>query len=80
MVRLTATHSPKSGDRNGETLCDADLAILAAPADHYAAYSTAVRAEYAYLPQQTFADGRTTILQAFLDAPAVYRTPHARRH
>jgi predicted metal-dependent HD superfamily phosphohydrolase len=80
LVRLTAIHNPKSGDRNGETLCDADLAILAAPADRYAAYSTAVRAEYARVPQQTFAAGRSTILQALLDAPAVYRTPYARRH
>jgi predicted metal-dependent HD superfamily phosphohydrolase len=79
LVRLTATHNPKSGDLNGETLCDADLAILAAPADRYAAYSAAVRAEYAHVPQQTFAAGRATILQALLDAPAVYRTPHARQ-
>lgn len=80
LVRLTATHNPTSGDRNGETLCDADLAILAAPADRYAAYRAAVRAEYAHMPQQTFAAGRATILAALLDAPAVYRTPHARRH
>ena len=80
LVRLTATYNPKSRDRNGETLCDADLAILAAPADHYAAYSAAVRAEYAHVPQQTFAVGRATILQALLDAPAVYRTPHARQY
>jgi len=68
------------GDRNGETLCDADLAILAAPAERYAAYSAAVRAEYAHVPQQSFAAGRSTILAALLDAPAVYRTPHARLH
>jgi predicted metal-dependent HD superfamily phosphohydrolase len=80
LIRLTAIHNPVPGDRNGETLCDADLAILAAPADRYAAYSTAVRAEYAHLPQQTFATGRSTILQALLDEPAVYRTSHARQH
>jgi predicted metal-dependent HD superfamily phosphohydrolase len=33
LVRLTATHDPAPGDRNGETLSDANLAILAAPAD-----------------------------------------------
>jgi predicted metal-dependent HD superfamily phosphohydrolase len=80
LVRLTAIHIPTPGDRNGETLCDADLAVLAAPADRYAAYSAAVRAEYAHVPQQSFAAGRATILQALLDAPAVYRTPHARQH
>ncbi len=80
LVRLTATHDPAPGDRNGESLSDADLAILAAPADQYAAYCAAVRAEYAHMPQQTFAAGRATILQALLDAPAVYRTPYARQY
>ena len=37
LVRLTATHDPPHGDRNGEALSDADLAILAAPADRYLA-------------------------------------------
>jgi predicted metal-dependent HD superfamily phosphohydrolase len=80
LVRLTATHDPAPGDRNGDTLSDADLAILAAPAEKYRAYSAAVRAEYAHVPHQAFAAGRATILQAMLDAPALYRTPHARQH
>jgi len=46
LVRLTAGHDPAPDDANGETLCDADLAILAAPAEEYAAYTRAVRAEY----------------------------------
>jgi len=79
LVRLTAAHNPTPGDRNGETLCDADLAILAAPADRYAAYRAAVHDEYAYLPHDTFRSGRATVLQALLDGPAVYRTPHARQ-
>lgn len=80
LVRLTATHDPAPGDRNGETLSDADLAILAGPAAKYRAYSAAVRAEYAHVPHEDFAAGRSTILQAMLDAPALYRTPHAHRH
>lgn len=31
LVRLTVGHDPQPGDTNGEVLCDADLAILAAP-------------------------------------------------
>jgi predicted metal-dependent HD superfamily phosphohydrolase len=80
LVRLTAAHNPVPGDRNGETLCDADLAILAAPAERYAAYRAAVHAEYAHVPDQSFAAGRAAILAALLDAPAVYRTPHAHKH
>ncbi|MFB9838486.1 HD domain-containing protein, partial [Actinoallomurus acaciae] len=37
LVRLTATHDPAEGDRDGAVLCDADLAVLAAPPDRYAA-------------------------------------------
>jgi predicted metal-dependent HD superfamily phosphohydrolase len=80
LVRLTASHQPGPGDRNGETLCDADLKILASPADRYAGYTAAVRAEYAHVPQDAFRVGRSTILRALLDAPAVYRTPHARQY
>jgi predicted metal-dependent HD superfamily phosphohydrolase len=80
LVRLTATHDAAPGDRNGETLSDADLAILAVPADHYGAYTAAVRAEYAHVPRDAFRAGRAKILRALLDAPAVYRTPYGRQH
>src|SRR5262249_3938128 len=36
LVRLTTTHDPEEGDRNGAVLCDADLAVLAASPDRYA--------------------------------------------
>lgn len=78
LVRLTATHDPPRGDRNGEALSDADLAILAAPADRYVAYAAAVRGEYAHLSDEVFGAGRARILQALLEQPALYRTPHAR--
>jgi predicted metal-dependent HD superfamily phosphohydrolase len=78
LVRLTAAHDPRRGDRNGEALSDADLAILAAPADRYVAYTAAVRGEYAHLSNEVFGAGRARILQALLKQPAVYGTPHAR--
>jgi predicted metal-dependent HD superfamily phosphohydrolase len=80
LVRLTASHDPSPGDRNGETLCDADLKILGSSADRYADYTAAVRAEYAHVPDDAFRAGRSKVLRALLDAPSVYRTPHARQH
>jgi predicted metal-dependent HD superfamily phosphohydrolase len=80
LVRLTATHDPARGDRNGEALSDADLAILAAAPDSYVMYTAAVRAEYAHLSDEVFCAGRARILQALLNQPAVYRTPFAREH
>jgi predicted metal-dependent HD superfamily phosphohydrolase len=80
LVRLTASHHPDPGDRNGETLCDADLKILASSADRYARYTAAVRAEYCELPDELFCAGRTQVLRALLDSPTLFHTPYGRRH
>lgn len=80
LVRLTAKHNPEPGDRNGETLSDADLAILGASSDQYTAvYAPAVRAEYAHVPDDAFRAGRALILRQLLSAPTLYRTPLGRR-
>jgi predicted metal-dependent HD superfamily phosphohydrolase len=75
LVRLTVGHDPAPGDRNGETLCDADLAILAASAEDYAGYTRAVRAEYAHVDDAAFRIGRAAVLQSLLDLPMLFRTP-----
>lgn len=76
LVRLTVGHDPADGDRNGETLCDADLAILAAAPDAYAAYAAAVREEYAFVPDDAFREGRAAVLRQLLALPRLFRTPH----
>ncbi|MER7910795.1 hypothetical protein [Streptomyces sp. NPDC096068] len=76
LVRLTVTHDPADGDLNGETLCDADLAILASAPDTYARYAAAVREEYAFVPEDTFREGRTAVLRHLLDLPRLFRTPY----
>ncbi|MDI3388188.1 hypothetical protein QIS99_18550 [Streptomyces sp. B-S-A8] len=78
LVRLTVTHDPAEGDRNGEVLCDADLAILGAEPDAYATYAAAVREEYAFVPDEAFRDARAAVLRQLLDLPRLFRTPHGR--
>lgn len=80
LVRLTASHEPDADDRNGEVLCDADLAVLASAAESYAAYAAAIRAEYAHVSEKEFKLGRLKVLRSLLDGPALYRTApaHAR--
>lgn len=78
LVRLTAAHDPMPGDRNGEVLCDADLAILAADAAAYERYVAAVRAEYAHVPDEAFRAGRARVLVQLLALPALFRTPLGR--
>ncbi|WP_431896210.1 HD domain-containing protein [Nonomuraea sp. bgisy101] len=59
-------------DANGAVLCDADLAVLAG--DAYPAYASAVRREYAHVPDELFRQGRAQMLRRLLAAPRLYRT------
>ncbi|MFC8793497.1 HD domain-containing protein [Streptomyces cinereoruber] len=76
LVRLTVTHDPDDGDLNGETLCDADLAVLASDPDTYARYAAAVREEYGFVPDDAFREGRAAVLRHLLDLPRLFRTPY----
>jgi predicted metal-dependent HD superfamily phosphohydrolase len=77
LVRLTVTHDPADDDPDGQVLCDADLAILASPPSAYAAYTTAVREEYHFVPNDAFREGRAAVLRQLLDLPRLFRTPYA---
>ncbi|MDX3385112.1 hypothetical protein PV682_27070 [Streptomyces niveiscabiei] len=80
LVRLTQDHAPADGDRNGEVLCDADLAILASAPDAYAAYTAAVREEYGFVPEEVFRAGRADILRQLLGMARLFRTPYGQEH
>jgi predicted metal-dependent HD superfamily phosphohydrolase len=75
LVLLTAGHDPAPDDANGAVLCDADLAVLAAPPQAYAAYASAVRAEYGHLSDAEFTAGRIAVLERLLGLPELYRLP-----
>jgi predicted metal-dependent HD superfamily phosphohydrolase len=75
LVRLTVSHDPAPGDRNGEVLCDADLAVLAGAPSAYAAYAAAVREEYGFVPDDVFRQGRARVLRQLLALPRLFRTP-----
>ncbi|MBT2385448.1 hypothetical protein J7E86_18090 [Streptomyces sp. ISL-11] len=75
LVRLTVGHDPAPGDRDGEVLCDADLAVLAGSPHDYALYAAAVRQEYAFVPDAAFHEGRAGVLRQLLGLPRLFRTP-----
>jgi predicted metal-dependent HD superfamily phosphohydrolase len=77
LVRLTATHQPGSRDPEGELLCDADLAILAAPPEEYANYVAAIRAEYARVPEPEFVAGRRAVVTRLAEGE-IFRTRKGR--
>jgi predicted metal-dependent HD superfamily phosphohydrolase len=75
LVLLTAGHDPALGDVDGAVLCDADLAVLAAPPEAYAGYASAVRAEYGHLSDAEFTAGRIAVLERLLTLPRLFRLP-----
>lgn len=79
LVRMTVTHDPAPGDRNGEVLSDADLSALAAPDERYRHNSAAIRAEYGHVSEEAFRKGRIQVLTGLLQGPGVFRTDEARR-
>ncbi|GAA4694832.1 hypothetical protein GCM10023324_56960 [Streptomyces youssoufiensis] len=75
LVRLTVEHDPAERDHNGQVLCDADLAVLAGGPQEYAAYAAAVRAEYAFVPDDAFRAGRADVLRQLLGQEHLFGTP-----
>jgi predicted metal-dependent HD superfamily phosphohydrolase len=80
LVRLTAGHRPAAGDTAGAALCDADLAVLAAPPEEYLAYSAAVRREYRHLSDTEIRAGRAAVLADLTARSRLYATPAGQQH
>ena len=79
LVMLTVDHRVEEDDANGAVLCDADLAILAAPQPRYDAYVAGVRHEYAHLTDAEFAVGRSMVLRDLVSLEHLFTTTRARR-
>lgn len=78
LVLLTVSHAPENGDRAGELLCDADLAVLGREPIGYRRYVTAVREEYAHVPEPDFIRGRAAVVDRLLSLDPLYRTAEGR--
>ena len=78
LVRMTERHRPADDDPRGQLLSDADLAILAASPERYAEYVRDVRAEYAAVPDEHFARGRTAVLGDLLAKESLFQTASGR--
>ncbi len=79
LVLLTKAHVCAPTDVSGAVLCDADLSVLAASTQKYAAYGAGVRAEHQDIDEATFAKARADVLRSFLERKHIYATVYARR-
>ncbi|GAA3617539.1 hypothetical protein GCM10022199_22380 [Marihabitans asiaticum] len=78
LVRSTAAHElPTDGDSDEAVLHDADLWILATPAERFDEYCSDVRREYAHVDDADYRRGRTAVLTPFVTRPRLYATEHA---
>ena len=72
LIRLTR-HVVPPGDPSGMAVCDIDLSILGRGPAEFDAYDAAIRAEYAWLNEQSFREGRRRLLSAILSRQPIYQ-------
>lgn len=80
LILLTRTHDPRPEDVAGQTLIDADLAILGSDPAEYASYAAAIRREYHWVPDADYRAGRRRVLEGFLLREHIYYLPATRQH
>ncbi|WP_426120332.1 DUF4031 domain-containing protein [Kocuria sp. LHG3120] len=79
LVLLTLGHRVPDEDAAGRVLLDADLSVLGADPDEYAAYTAGVRKEYAHVPGPVFARARLEVLEDLRGRQPLFRTAAAQR-
>ena len=75
LILDTKMHSPTIKDTDTYLFLDADLSILARPAHIYDIYSTNIRKEYSWVPEEEYRKGRLAVLQSFLKREKIYFSP-----
>ncbi|GAA1155155.1 hypothetical protein GCM10009583_26640 [Ornithinicoccus hortensis] len=81
LILLTLDHQgfpagPAGGTAARAAFHDADLWILAAPADRFDEYCAQVREEFAHVPDPLYAAARGDILRSLVGRGPIYRTAH----
>lgn len=71
---LSTSHAAASDDPDAGLLADVDLAILGQPEAAFDEYERQIRREYAWVPKETFAVRRASVLAAFLARQRLYVT------
>ncbi|OON60797.1 N-methyl-D-aspartate receptor NMDAR2C subunit [Massilia sp. KIM] len=75
---MATRHNALPATLDAALLTDIDLAILGAPPARFAEYERQIRAEYAWVPPEVYADKRRSVLLAFFQREHIYATPSLR--
>lgn len=73
LILLTKSHRPGEG-ADDAWIIDIDLGIFAQPMKRVLEYERQIRAEYAWVPQDVYAEKRAEILRGFLGRQKIYLT------
>lgn len=76
---LLTRHTTPAADPAGRLICDVDLSILGRSPDEFHEFERRIRAEYAWVPEETYRAVRADILTGFLRRSPLYLTQHFRR-
>jgi predicted metal-dependent HD superfamily phosphohydrolase len=78
LIEMTAGHRVDRPTAAVAAVHDADLGILGAAPDRYREYARQIRTEYAHVPDEAYAAGRTAVLRGFLALEHLYLRPDVR--
>jgi predicted metal-dependent HD superfamily phosphohydrolase len=71
---MATKHDSAAETLDAALLVDIDLSILGRSREEFEHYDRAIRAEYAWVPEDQYRAGRSAVLERFLTRPAIYAT------
>jgi predicted metal-dependent HD superfamily phosphohydrolase len=71
---LLTRHRIPAADEAGRVVCDIDLSVLGRSAEEFDIYERRIRAEYAWVPEEAYRDGRRRVLTEFLRRDPLFQT------
>ncbi|HYW56051.1 MAG TPA: hypothetical protein VE934_03775 [Polaromonas sp.] len=72
---LDTRHHAVPGSGDAQWVVDIDLAILGQSESVYRQFERDVRSEYRWVRWSRYVQGRSAVLQSFMDRPRIYNTP-----
>ncbi len=75
LILATRHESDSDPSMDQMVLLDVDLSILGSAPNRFAEFESQIRAEYEWVPERQFREGRAAILKRFLARPSIYRLP-----